>query len=109
MPTRQSLSTQAFFRMVLVAGLLTSGSLGSMLHAQPDAKVKRPERELKGSEKVRLAPGETKHITLKLDAQAFSSWDEAKKSWKMDAGKFAIHAGDSSESTPPEDRLSAVE
>jgi beta-glucosidase len=58
---------------------------------------------------VRLAPGKTKHIALKLDSRAFSYWDEAAKSWKMDAGKFAIHVGESSESTQLEGSLSAVE
>jgi beta-glucosidase len=71
--------------------------------------VKRPERELKGFEKVRLAPGETKHVTLKLDARSFSYWDESAKEWKMDPDKFVIHVGDSSESTPLEGNLTAIE
>ena len=66
----------------------------------PSAKTKHPERELKGFEKVSLAPGETKHVTLSLDARAFSYWDEAKHSWTIDPGKFVILVGDSSESTP---------
>ncbi|WP_263359176.1 beta-glucosidase [Acidicapsa ligni] len=73
------------------------------------AKVPRPERELKGFEKVRLAPGETKHVTLSLNARDFSYWDEATKNWKMDAGKFLIHVGDSSESTPLEASITSVE
>ena len=60
----------------------------------------RPERELKGFEKVRLAPGETKHVTLILDARAFSYWDEAAHKWTIDPGKFVILVGDSSENTP---------
>jgi beta-glucosidase len=71
--------------------------------------VQRPERELKGFEKVRLAPGETKHVTLNLDARSFSYWDEATKNWKMDTGKFVIHVGDSSESTPLEGTLTSVQ
>jgi beta-glucosidase len=59
-----------------------------------------PERELRGFEKVSLAPGETKHVTLSLDARAFSYWDEAKHGWTIDSGKFVIHVGDSSENTP---------
>ena len=68
--------------------------------SDPSAKAKRPERELKGFEKVRLAPGATKHVTLSLDARAFSYWDEAKHNWTIDPGKFVILVGDSSENTP---------
>jgi beta-glucosidase len=82
-----------------------SGSVGGAEVAQlyvsdPSAKVKRPERELKGFEKVSLAPGETKHMTIFLDARAFSYWDESKHNWTIDPGKFVIHVGDSSENTP---------
>ena len=49
---------------------------------------------------MRLAPGETKHVTLNLDARAFSYWDEAKHNWTIDPGKFVIRLGDSSENTP---------
>ena len=68
--------------------------------SDPSAKVDRPERELKGFEKVRLAPGETKHVTLILDARAFSYWDESAHKWTIDPGKFVIRVGDSSENTP---------
>ena len=68
--------------------------------SDPSAKVSRPERELKGFEKVRLAPGETKHVTLSLDARAFSYWDEATHGWRIDPGKFVIRVGNSSANTP---------
>jgi beta-glucosidase len=90
-------------------GSVAGAEVAQLYVSEPGAKVKRPERELKGFEKVRLAPGETKHVTLNLDARSFSYWDESAKGWKMDAGKFVIHVGDSSESTPLEGSLSAVE
>ena len=68
--------------------------------SDPWAKATRPERELKGFEKVRLDPGETKHVTLNLDARAFSYWDETAHKWTVDSGKFVIRLGDSSENTP---------
>lgn len=68
--------------------------------SDPSAKVDRPERELKGFKKVCLAPGETKQVTLQLDARAFSYWDEAAHKWAIDPGKFVIRVGDSSENTP---------
>jgi beta-glucosidase len=68
--------------------------------SDPSAKATRPERELKGFAKVRLAPGETKNVSLTLDARAFSYWDEANKKWTIDPGKFVIRVGNSSENTP---------
>jgi beta-glucosidase len=90
-------------------GSVAGADVAQLYVSEPGAKVERPERELKGFEKVRLAPGETKHVTLNLDARSFSYWDEAAHGWKMDARKFVIHVGDSSESTPLEGSITAVE
>ena len=68
--------------------------------SDPSAQVDRPERELKGFAKVRLAPGETRHVTLTLDARAFSYWDAPAHKWIVDPGKFVVRVGDSSENTP---------
>jgi beta-glucosidase len=90
-------------------GSMAGADVAQLYISEPGAKVQRPERELKGFQKVRLAPGETKHVTLDLDPRSFSYWDEASKAWKMDAAKFTIHIGDSSESTPLEGSITAVE
>jgi beta-glucosidase len=76
------------------------GEVAQLYVSDPSAKAQRPERELKGFEKVHLAPGETKRVTLSLDARAFSYWDEAAHKWTIDPGKFVIRVGDSSENTP---------
>jgi beta-glucosidase len=81
-------------------GKVAGADVAQLYVSDPSAKVKRPERELKGFEKVRLAPGETKHVTLNLDARAFSYWDATAHKWTIDPGKFVIRVGDSSESTP---------
>jgi beta-glucosidase len=81
-------------------GKVAGAEVAQLYVSDPSATVSRPERELKGFEKVRLAPGETKHVTLTLDARAFSYWDEAAHNWKIDPGKFVILVGDSSENTP---------
>ncbi len=62
--------------------------------------VPRPVHELKGFERVQLAPGETKHVSVSLDPRAFSFYDVATKSWKIDSGKFTISVGDSVASLP---------
>ncbi|HEV2484127.1 MAG TPA: glycoside hydrolase family 3 C-terminal domain-containing protein [Terracidiphilus sp.] len=81
-------------------GSVAGAEVAQLYVSDPSTKAIRPERELKGFEKVRLAPGETKHVTLNLDARAFSYWDETAKKWTIDPGKFVILVGDSSENTP---------
>ena len=81
-------------------GGMEGAEVAQLYVSDPSAKVDRPERELKGFEKVRLQPGETRHVTLDLDARAFSFWDEAAHKWTIDPGKFVIRVGDSSENTP---------
>ncbi len=81
-------------------GSAAGAEVAQLYISDPSAKVNRPERELKGFAKVRLEPGETRHVTLKLDARAFSYWDPIAHEWTIDPGKFVIRIGDSSENTP---------
>jgi beta-glucosidase len=81
-------------------GNVAGAEVAQLYVSDPSAKASRPERELKGFEKVRLAPGETKHVTLDLDARAFSYWDSTAHKWTIDPGKFVVRVGDSSENTP---------
>jgi beta-glucosidase len=99
-PTAVAGSTVPVSFDVTNTGRVEGAEVAQLYVSDPSAKVSRPERELKGFEKVRLAPGETTHITLNLDSRAFSYWDEAAHKWTIDPGKFVILVGDSSESTP---------
>ena len=93
-------STVAVSFDVSNTGAVAGAEVAELYVSDPSAHVDRPERELKGFEKVRLAPGETQHVTLTLDARAFSYWDESAHKWTIDPGKFVICVGDSSENTP---------
>lgn len=66
----------------------------------PSASIVRPVKELKGFEKVRLAPGQRQRVTISLNARAFSYWSESDHSWRIDPGRFVVYVGDSSENTP---------
>ena len=68
--------------------------------SDPSATVPRPERELKGFEHVVLNPGETQHITVRLNRRSLAYWDVGSHGWKVDPGKFVVRVGDSSVSTP---------
>ena len=59
-------------------------------------KVPRPPQELKGYARVNLAPGETRHVTVPLDARSFTWYDEKAAAWHADAGSFTVHVSRSS-------------
>lgn len=65
----------------------------------PSATVERPVKELKGFQKVRLFPGETKPVSISLDRRALAYWDTATSNWKVDPGRFVVYVGDSSANT----------
>ena len=81
-------------------GNVAGAEVAQLYVSDPSARADRPERELKGFAKVRLVPGETRHVTLNLDARAFSYWDQSAHKWIIDPGKFILRVGDSSENTP---------
>ncbi len=81
-------------------GNVAGAEVAQLYVSDPSARIDRPERELKGFEKVRLAPGETRQVTINLDARSFSYWDAAAHKWTIDPGEFVIRVGDSSENTP---------
>jgi beta-glucosidase len=50
----------------------------------------RPQRELKGFQRVQLAPGETRHVSVPLDARSFAYYDVAAQRWLAESGKYGI-------------------
>jgi beta-glucosidase len=56
----------------------------------------RPRQELKGFARVLLDPGETRRVTVPLDARAFTWYDEKAFAWHADAGSFTVHVSRSS-------------
>ncbi len=56
----------------------------------------RPQKELKGFEKVALNPGEEKNVSFKLDRRAFAYYNAQIKDWRVQSGTFDILIGKSS-------------
>jgi beta-glucosidase len=63
---------------------------------QEKSLLPRPEKELKGFDKMMLQPGEQKTVTIKLDENAFQYFNDVKNEWVMDPGTFDILVGGSS-------------
>lgn len=59
------------------------------------ADISRPLKELKGFEKVALAPGEQRAVTFRLSSKDLAYWNQAGK-FKTDPGKFKVFVGGNS-------------
>lgn len=64
--------------------------------APPEGDVIRPVRELKGYEKIFLAPGESKKVSFTLSKRAFSYYDTEIGGFRAPAGEYGIEIGASS-------------
>ena len=72
------------------AGKLAGKEVVQVYVRQLNPQVSRPDKELKGFEKVALEPGETKTLTLHLDFRSFAYWHPMYKQWVADSGEFEI-------------------
>lgn len=52
------------------------------------SSLPRPVKELKGFQKIKLAPGEEKTVTFTIDKEALSFFDDAQHAWIAEPGKF---------------------
>lgn len=64
--------------------------------APEDGDVIRPVRELKGFEKVELAPGERKTVSFRLSKRAFAYYDAEISDFRVPTGDYRIEIGRSS-------------
>ncbi|WP_297072229.1 glycoside hydrolase family 3 C-terminal domain-containing protein [uncultured Duncaniella sp.] len=60
------------------------------------ASVLRPVKELKGFEKIDLAPGEEKTVNFTVSPDALKFYDPESASWVAEPGKFRAYIGSSS-------------
>ena len=65
--------------------------------SQNTPTLRKPVKELKAFQKVYLEPGETKIVELKLERDAFNSWDPGKNGWTAEPGEYKLLIGRSSE------------
>jgi len=65
----------------------------------PEA-ASEPWKRLVGWQRVTLAPGESKTVTVAVEEKALSIWDVAAKRWTRPAGEYTWQVGASSADTP---------
>ena len=56
----------------------------------------RPPQELKAFAKVTLQPGQAQTVSLTLGMRAFAAYDEVRRAWVAEAGRFEVRLGASS-------------
>lgn len=59
-----------------------------MYISDKQSSLPRPIKELKGFQKIKLAPGEEKEVTFTINKEALSFFDDAKHAWVAEPGKF---------------------
>lgn len=66
---------------------------------QKSGSDSRPMRELKGFERVSLAPGETRAVTFTLGPAELGYWSTSARKWVQDAEAFDLWVGSDSQAT----------
>jgi beta-glucosidase len=69
------------------------------------ASTGEPPKQLKGFQKVPLAPGQTKTVAISLGTTSFVHWNTRHNRWDIAKGTYRIYVGDSSANLPLEARL----
>ncbi len=78
-------------------GKTDGAEVAQMYIALPNAKIFRPEQELKGFAKVFLKAGESKKVTIAFDERSFRYWNNADDCWEVEGGTYEIRIGASCE------------
>ena len=65
--------------------------------ARPEAKVEWPAKELKAFDRVTLAAGETKAVTLEIPMKDLRYWNVDKNAWDLEHGKLVLLVGAASD------------
>ncbi|WP_394185852.1 glycoside hydrolase family 3 C-terminal domain-containing protein [Metabacillus halosaccharovorans] len=77
-------------------GAITGKEVVQLYVKDVESSVSRPQKELKGFEKVELQPGEVKEITFTLDKRSFAYYHTEIKDWHVESGEFELLVGKSS-------------
>jgi beta-glucosidase len=77
-------------------GSMTGKEVVQLYVRDVESTMSRPEKELKGFEKVSLQPGEEKTVTFELGKRAFAYYNVKLKEWHVETGTFDLLVGTSS-------------
>ncbi len=72
------------------AGAVPGAEVVQVYAGLPDSGVFRPRRELKAFRKVRLRPGESAEVTLRIPLSQLAFFDPVRKTWQTEGGRYRI-------------------
>lgn len=78
-------------------GELAGAEVVQLYLGDEQASVERPQKELKGFQKVFLEPGESKTITMQLQYRDLAFWDAHTDRWLVEPGEFNVSIGAASD------------
>lgn len=81
-------------------GKMTATETVQVYVNDPESSVPRPQKELKGFQKVTLNPGQSENVTIKLPKSAFEYYDINIHDFRLEPGNFNILLGTSSANLP---------
>lgn len=73
-----------------------AGTEVAQLYLGDPASAQEPPRQLKGFDRVTLAPHQSKTVTIPLTARDLAYWNSAHNGWAVAPGAYRVWVGDSS-------------
>jgi beta-glucosidase len=83
-----------------------AGAEVAEVYASLPASAAEPPKRLVGWSKVKLNPGESKEVTVDVDAKYLSIFNEMHNAWQLVAGDYGFMVGGSSQSLPLKETVS---
>ena len=88
----------AFDSLTVTVSVTNTGSVAGATTVQlyvsdPKCSLPRPEKELKGFQKVYLQPGEQKNVRITIGKSALSFYDDRTQQWTAEPGDFVAQIG----------------
>ena len=77
-------------------GDMDGAEVAQLYIGMKDAKVFRPDKELKGFQKVFLKAGESRHVRIPFDDKTFRYWNVRTNRWEVEDGTYTVMIGASS-------------
>lgn len=77
-------------------GSIAGDEVVQLYVSYPESSVARPIRELRGFDRITLAPGETGTVSFSLEPADVAYWNTETESWTIEPGTVSVEVGASS-------------
>ncbi len=79
------------------SGSVAGSEIVQIYVGDPECSVMRPEKELKGFQKLYLNAGESKRISIELPWESFCFFDDVAHEWRAEKGDFKVYVAAASD------------